>query len=150
MVILFMLYNSKKIILKTFRQQEAQRPHPSPEKLVHLNKHIWSKLWLYQRMLCAKLGWNWPNGSEEEDFYTWLFCHYFSLGKGIALYLVKLEYLLPKEACVKFDWNWPGSYGEEDFYFSSMYFCYFMIIYPWKWAWPILSTNLNSLLPRML
>ena len=32
----------------------------------------------------------------------------------------------------------------------SKYFCYFVIISPWKRTWPIIWTNLNSLHPRML
>ena len=31
-----------------------------------------------------------------------------------------------------------------------MYFRYFIIISPWKWAWPFICSNLNSLHPRML
>ena len=31
-----------------------------------------------------------------------------------------------------------------------MYLCYFVIISPWKWAWPFVWTNLNPLHPRML
>ena len=37
-----------------------------------------------------------------------------------------------KILCAKFGWNWPDGSGEEDFLISSMYFCYFVIISPWK------------------
>ena len=30
-----------------------------------------------------------------------------------------------------------------------MYFCYFVMISPWKRVWPFIWTNLNSLYPRM-
>ena len=50
---------------------------------------------IYPVMLCAKFGGNWPGGSREEDF--WIFSIAFTilllspLGRGVALYLNKLE-----------------------------------------------------------
>ena len=35
------------------------------------------------------------------------------------------------------------------FFISSVLFCYFVIIYPWKRAGPFIWTNLNSIHPRM-
>ena len=37
-------------------------------------KRTWPFIWrnlnpLYTRMLCAKIGWNWPSGSGKEDFF---------------------------------------------------------------------------------
>ena len=40
-------------------------------------------------------------------------------------------------------------WGRIFFLISSMYFCYFVIISPWKRAGPFIWTNLNSLHPRM-
>ena len=57
----------------------------------------------------------------------------------------------PKMLCVKFGWNWLSGSGEEDFFFiSPMYFCYFIILFPWKRAGPFIWTNLNPLHLRML
>ena len=50
----------------------------------------------------------------------------------------------------KFGWNWPCGSGEEVFYISSMYFYYFITIYPCKSVGPFIRTNLNSLYPRMI
>ena len=70
----------------------------SPRKRAGL--FIWTNLNpLYQRMLCAKFGWNWPSGSREEDFlissmffYAILYiCNYLPLEKSGALHLNKLE-----------------------------------------------------------
>mgnify|MGYP003685984603 CR=1 FL=1 len=47
-----------------------------------------------------------------------------------------------------FGWNWLSGYG-ENFKISSMYFCYFVIISPWKKAGPYVCTNLNPLHQRM-
>ena len=52
--------------------------------------------------------------------------------------------------CAKFGWNWISGSAEEDFLILSMYFLYFVIISPWKRAWPFIWTNLNPLHPRML
>ena len=45
--------------------------------------------------------------------------------------------------CTKFGWNWPSGSGEEEFLISSMYFRFFVIIPPWRWAGPFISTNLR-------
>ena len=50
----------------------------------------------------------------------------------------------------KFGWNWPSGSGEEDFFKSSIHFCNFLIISPWKRAEPLIGTNLKPLHPRML
>ena len=46
--------------------------------------------------------------------------------------------------------NWSSNFEEEDFKILSRYFCYFVIISPWKSAGPFIRTNLNPLHPRML
>ena len=61
-----------------------------------------------------------------------------------------LNPLHPRMLCANFGWNWTSGSGEEDFKISSMYFCYFIIISPWKRAGPFIWTNLKPLHPRML
>ena len=41
--------------------------------------------------------------------------------------------------CAKFGWNWPNGSSEEKFWISPMYFCDFVIISPWKRAWPFIK-----------
>ena len=69
-------------------------------------------------MLCAKEGWNWPTGSEEEDF---LICQCIftisklsPLGKGWGPSFEQTWLHLTKE-WAKFGWNCPSGFGEEDF-----------------------------------
>ena len=57
---------------------------------------------LHLRMHCAKYGWNWPTGSEEEDFFNFvtiflLFRNYLPLEKSRALHLNKIESCTPKD-----------------------------------------------------
>ena len=79
-----------------------------------------------------------------------LFYNYLPLEKGGAFHLTNLNPLHPRIPCAKYGWNWPSSSGEEDFLISSMYFHYFVIIYPWKRAGSFIWTNLNPLHPKML
>ena len=80
-----------------------------------------------------------------------LFRNYLPLEKGGSFIWANLNSLLPRMLCTKFDWNWLSGSGGEDFKISSMYFCYFVIISPWKRAGPFICTNvnLNHLHPRM-
>ena len=65
---------------------------------------IWTNLnLLHPRMLCDKIGCNWPSSSGEEDFFNFvnvfsLFRNYLPLEKGGALNLNKLESPSPKDA----------------------------------------------------
>ena len=61
-----------------------------------------------------------------------------------------LNPLHPRMLCTKLGWNLPCGSWEKDFKILSMYFCYFVIISPWKRAWPFIWTNLNPLNPGML
>ena len=47
-----------------------------------------------------------------------------------------LNPLYPRMFCAKFDW--PIDSEEEDFLISSMYFRYFVYIFPWQRAWPFI------------
>ena len=61
-----------------------------------------------------------------------------------------LNPLYPRILCAKFEQNWPsGSWG-EDFQISPMYFCYYVIISPWKRAAPFIWLNLSTHHSRML
>ena len=53
---------------------------------------------LHPTMLCAKFGWNWPNGFCE-DFYISLFRYYLPLEKGVVLYLNKQESITITQGC---------------------------------------------------
>ena len=128
---------------------------------------IWTDLNpLHPRMLCAKFGWNWPSGSEEEDENVkslqtdgqtdrqtdrrtdrqttddrWsekLTWHFSSgeLKRAGPFFLTNVNPLPPRISCAKFGWNWPSSSGEQDVSISSMYFYYFAIISPWKGRGP--------------
>ena len=52
--------------------------------------------------------------------------------------------------CARFDLYWTCGSEEEDFLVSSLYFKYFVIISPWKRAWPFIWINLNHFHLRML
>ena len=75
--------------------------------------------------------------------------HYLLYENFMVLHLNKLESPLPKDALCQFGWNWPSGSGEEVFLIPSVYFCYFLIISPWKRAGPFIWTNLNPLHPRL-
>ena len=79
-----------------------------------------------------------------------LFRNYLPLENGGPFIWINLNPLHLRMLCAKFGWNWSSGSGEEDFKFSSMYFCYFLIIPPWKRAGPFIKTKLNPLHPRML
>ena len=102
---------------------------------------IWTKLNpVHQRMFCVKFGWNWPSGSGEQNFIYFvnvfsLFLSYLPLEKSGPFIWTNLNPLHLSMLCAKFDWNWPSGFG-EDFLNLSMYFCYIVIIYPWK-AWAL-------------
>ena len=54
--------------------------------------------------------------------------------------------LHPRMLCAKIVWNWIS--GSEDFLISSMYFCYFLIISPWKRVGPFIWRKLRSPSPK--
>ena len=63
---------------------------------------IWTKVnTLHPKKLCAKLGWNWPSGSVEEDFKKFVnefsLFRYLSLEKGVTHQLNTLESLSPMD-----------------------------------------------------
>ena len=81
---------------------------------------IWTNLNpLHPRMHWAKFGWNWPNGSGEEDFlFLPMYYHYFviiSPWKRTGPFIwTNLNPLHPRMFCAKFGWNRPSGSGEED------------------------------------
>ena len=89
------------------------------------------------RMLYAKFGWNWPNGSAEEDFHisSMYFCSFVIISpskKAGPFIWMTLNPLHPRMPCAKLLWNWPSGSWEEDFHIWLMYFHYYIIISPWK------------------
>ena len=60
-----------------------------------------------------------------------LFLSYLPLEKSGPFIWTNLNPLHLSMLCAKFDWNWPSGFG-EDFLNLSMYFCYIVIISPWK------------------
>ena len=103
-------------------------------------------------MHCAKFGWNWLSGSGEDFLILSRYLRYFVIispwKRTGHLIWINFKPLYQRLHCAKFGWNWPSGSG-EDFLISSMYFCYFVIIYPWKRAGPFIRRNLNPLHPRM-
>ena len=67
---------------------------------------IWTNLNpLYQRMLCAKFGWNWPGGSGVEDFkISSMYFRYFGikspLEKGLGPSFEQTLILITQEGIV--------------------------------------------------
>ena len=61
----------------------------------------------------------------------------------------KLKSLHPRMLCAKIVWKRLSGSGEEDFLISSINFCYFVIISPWKRVGPFILRNLNPFQPRM-
>ena len=79
--------------------------------------------------------------------------------KKPIIYLIRIEWIFiwvnlnplhPRMFVAKFGCNWSSGSGEENYLISSMYFCYFLIISPWKKTGPFIWTNLNPLHQRML
>ena len=89
------------------------------------------------------------HGSREKDFQTWYmyFCKFVIISswkRAWHFIWIYLNSLHPKMLCAMFGWNWPSGSGEEDFQNSSMYLRFFVIIFPWKKAWPFISINNES------
>ena len=61
-----------------------------------------------------------------------LFRNHHPLEKGEPFIWTNLNPLHPKMLCAKFGWNWSSCSEEENFQNLSMYFCYLLIISPWK------------------
>ena len=124
---------------------------------IKVGPFIWTNLSPHHpRMHCAKFGWNWLSGSGEEDFLisSMYFCYFINISpwKGRALHLNKRETPSPKGALCQVWLKLAHAVVLERkiFLISSMYFCYFVIISPWKRAGPLIWTKLNPLHSRML
>ena len=78
------------------------------------------------------------------------FCYFaiISSWKRVGSFFWKdLNPLHHRMLCAKFGWNWPCDSGEEFFLkLCQMYFCYFIIISPWKWAWHFMNPLYLSML----
>ena len=96
---------------------------------------------LHPRMFCAQFGWNWSIGSGKRFLYSSKNFFYFVIISPckkkawpfIWTWITNLNSHYPRMLCAKLDWNWLiGSGVVEQFQISSMIFCYFVIISPWK------------------
>ena len=72
----------------------------------------------------------------------------FKKNQGFAFEQTWIIPHLQRMLCTKFNWNWLSASGEF-FFILSMYFCYFVIISPWKRAKSLIWINLNPLQRRM-
>ena len=89
----------------------------------------------HPRVLCAKLGWNWPSGSREQDFLnTSMYYRYFviisPLNRMWPFIWTNLNPIYPRMICAKFGWNWPSGSGEEDFFKYFNVFLLFRNYFP--------------------
>ena len=87
--------------------------------LKRVGPFIWTNLSPHHpRWLCAKLSWNWPNGSGENFWISSMHFRYFviiSPWKRVGPIIWKhLNPLYPRMLCAKFDWNWPSGSEEEN------------------------------------
>ena len=78
-----------------------------------------------------------------------LFPYYLPLEMGGVLHL-NLNPHNPRMLWAKFGWNWPCDSWKHNFFSLSMYFRYFVIISPWKRAWPFIRRNVSPHHPSML
>ena len=109
------------------------------------------------RMLYAKFGWNWPNGSAEEDFHisSMYFCSFVIISpskKAGPFIWMTLNPLHPRMPCAKL----PGTLKLAQWFlrrrFSYMVNVFPLLHYhlPLEKGGPFIWTNLNPLHPRML
>ena len=76
--------------------------------------NLWKLLHPIARMLCTKFGWNWPNGSREEDFKILPNVVLLSPWKRAGSYIWTIWISIhPRMLYAKFGWNWPRHYGEK-------------------------------------
>ena len=55
----------------------------------------------------------------------------------------------PRMLCARLGWNRPSACGKENFSISSVYFCYFIIMFPLKRVWPFIWIKLNPFYLQM-
>ena len=77
-----------------------------------------------------------------------LFLCYLPLEKSGPFIWTNLNPLHLSMLCAKFDWKWPSGFG-EDFLNLSMYFCYIVIISPWK-GWALSYEHQGCFLPSLV
>ena len=81
---------------------------------------IWTNLNpLHPRMLCVKVGWNWPSGPGEEDFlissmYFRDFVIIFPWKRTGPFISTNFSPYHPRMLCVTFVCNWPSGSGEDE------------------------------------
>ena len=123
-------------------------------------KRVWPFNWTilnphHPRMLYTKFEWYRPSGSGDEFFKisSMYFRYFVIISPWRRAWPFIWKNLIPStQECfvpslVKID---PVVLEKKIFKISSMYFRYFVIISPWKRAWPIICINFNPHHPRML
>ena len=121
------------LIFQSQKKQEVHGVHHSHEKVTS-NKHICPKLWLYHNL-----------DHEKKSLSPFWELNVTLFEKKTPLHTPSLK---DANNCTRFVWNWPSSSGEgELFKILSMYFCFFIIISPWKRAWPFVWTKWKHLHP---
>ena len=106
---------------------------------------------LHPRMLKAKFDWNWPYNSGEECvlILSMYFCNFVIIShwkRAGPFIWTNLNPLYLRMLCAKFCQVWlklAQWFWKENFQISPMYFRYFVIIFPFKRAWPFIWANLN-------
>ena len=80
-----------------------------------------------------------------------LFCNYFHFEKGVVLHLKYKNWMLFTKGCFVTSLVEIGPVVLEKKILKSfsIYFYYFIMIFPLRRAWPFIWTNLNPIHPRM-
>ena len=105
---------------------------------------LWAKLNpIHPRILCAKIGWNWPRCSGEDFLLiSSMYLRYFviiSPWKRAGLFIwKKLNHLQLRILCAKIGWNWPRCSGEKIFFINFVYvFTQFRNYLPLEKGWAL-------------
>ena len=123
---------------------------PSHKVILHQVWLNWTELSSPKNALCQV----WLKLAQKDFFFILSMCFryfviFFPWSRTRPFICKNLNFIHQTMLCTKFGWNWPSGFGANIFCISSMYFCYFVIISPWKKELPFIWTNLNSLHPKM-
>ena len=85
-------------------------------------KILWPCMWTqlhphHPNMVCAKFGWNWPSGWEEDFYKCRIFTFFFIISPWVSLWPFIWTNLYPhhpRMLWAKFGWKWPSGSWEEE------------------------------------